>query len=404
MVPQSRSLTTSSRSWRNLVARKKQGRDESRMESSFCELLEAAPDAILEVDGEGRIVLLNRATEKQFGYTRDELLGEPVERLIPESAREAHVDRRRIYGSHPATRPMGTGLALEGRRKDGSLFPVEISLSPVRSEQGLRITAIIRDVSERKRAQDEMLAMRESYTRELELRNREVEHANQLKSEFLASMCHELRTPLHTVIRFAELLGEQLEGQLNDKQKRFVHHIHKDSMHLLELINDILDLSKIEAGGLRIRREAFDVAAGVEEALTSIRPGAAAKSIAVKTGESITTRVTADPLRFKQILYNLLSNAVKFTAEGGTIRVDARLHNEFVEISVSDTGIGIPPEKQDAIFDKFYQLSATTKGVREGTGLGLAITKALVEEHGGSIWVQSEPRKGSCFTFTIPVA
>ncbi len=204
-------------------------------------------------------MLLNLVTEKMFGYSREELLGKPVELLVPESVRGGHVRRREGYWNHPATRPMGSGLALEGCRKDGTRFPVEISLSPVHSEEGLRITAVIRDTSERKRTEDQLRAMRENYTRELELRNREAERANQLKSEFLASMSHELRTPLHTVIGFAELLSEEIQGPLNDKQKRFIGHIHKDSMHLLELINDVLDLSKIEAGKLRIQREVFDI-------------------------------------------------------------------------------------------------------------------------------------------------
>ncbi len=373
----------------------------ARTERRFRELLEAAPDAIIEVDRDGHIVLLNLVTEKMFGYSREELLGKPVELLVPEAIRGAHVRYREGYWNHPATRPMGSGLALEGCRKDGSRFPVEISLSPVHSEEGLRITAVIRDTSERKRAEDQLRAMRENYTRELELRNREVERANQLKSEFLASMSHELRTPLHTVIGFAELLGEELEGPLNEKQKRFIGHIHKDSLHLLELINDVLDLSKIEAGGLRIHRETFDVAATMEEALASIRPSATAKSISIETDIVVSAAIFADRVRFKQILYNLLSNAVKFTPEHGRIRVEARLRDEFMEISVVDSGIGIPKEQHEAIFDRFYQVGATTKGVREGTGLGLAITKALIEEHGGRVSVTSELGKGSCFTFTI---
>lgn len=386
-----------------MTAQERLARTEARTERRFRELLEAAPDAIIEVDREGRIVLLNLVTEKLFGYTREELLGQPVELLVAEGVRRAHLCHREGYWNHPATRPMGSGLALEGRRKDGSSFPVEISLSPVHSEEGLRITAVIRDISERKRTEDQFRAMQETYTRELELRNREVERANQLKSEFLASMSHELRTPLHTVIGFAELLAEQIEGPLNDKQQRFVNHIHKDSHHLLELINDVLDLSKIEAGRLRIHRETLDVAASVEEALTSIRPGAAAKRITIETAVSVSTPVLADPVRFKQILYNLLSNAVKFTPERGNIRLEGQLRDEFVEISVTDTGIGIPREQHEAVFDKFYQVGATTKGVREGTGLGLAITKALVEEHGGWIRVNSAPGKGSRFTFTIAI-
>ncbi len=384
-------------------AQEKEARSEARIERRFRELLEAAPDAIIEVDREGRIVLLNLVTEKMFGYKREDLLGKPVELLVPEAIRAAHVRYREGYWNHPATRPMGSGLTLEGCRKDGTRFPVEISLSPVHSEEGLRITAVIRDTSERKRTEDQLRAMRENYTRELELRNRDVERANQLKSEFLASMSHELRTPLHTVIGFAELLGEELEGPLNEKQKRFIGHIHKDSMHLLELINDVLDLSKIEAGRLRLHREVFDVGACIEETLASIRPAAAAKSIPIESDIAVSTAIHADRVRLKQILYNLLSNAVKFTTERGRIRLEAHHEGEMLEISVIDTGIGIPRDQQEAIFDKFYQVGATTKGVREGTGLGLAITKALVEEHGGRMFLSSDIGKGSTFTFTIAI-
>jgi len=214
-------------------------------------------------------------------------------------------------------------------------------------------------------------------------------------------MSHELRTPLHTVIGFAELLAEELEGPLNEKQQRFVDHIHKDSLHLLELINDILDISKIESGRLELRREVFDMATALEETLSTIRPQAKAKSIELQTHMSIPGAIFADRLRIKQILFNLLSNALKFTPEGGRVRVEGAQNDGFIEISVTDTGIGIPKEQHEAVFDKFYQVGATTKGVREGTGLGLAISKALVEEHGGRIRLESEPGKGSRFAFTI---
>ena len=394
----------------DLMEREKEMQTEARAERRFRELLEAAPDAIIEVDREGRIVLLNRVTEKLFGYNREELLGQPVELLIPEDLRAMHVHHRARYWDHPLTRPMGSGLTLEGRRKDGSRFPVEISLSPVKSEDGFRVTAIIRDTSERKRAESQLRAIQETYTRELaatnrelEARNRAIERADRLKSEFLASMSHELRTPLHTVIGFSELLAEQLKGPLNEDQKRFVGHIHKDSIHLLELINDILDLSKIEAGRLELRSEVLDIATVLEEALSSIRPLGRAKSIEIETNVGVSVGIEADRVRFKQVLYNLLSNAVKFTPQGGRVCVDATLRDGVVEISVSDTGVGIPPQEHEAVFDKFHQVGATTKGVREGTGLGLAITKRLVEQHGGRIWLESEPGKGSRFTFTLPV-
>ncbi|MCU1340262.1 MAG: hybrid sensor histidine kinase/response regulator [Bryobacterales bacterium] len=376
----------------------------------FRQLLEAAPDAILQVDEEGRIVLLNRVTEEMFGYPREELLGQPVEVLIPEELRNAHGGHRARYRTQPATRAMGTGLALEGLRKDGSRFPVEISLSPASSEEGFHVTAIVRDTTERKLAEDRFRAAQEQYTkklaetnRELELRSREIERADRLKSEFLASMSHELRTPLHTIIGFSELLGEELEGPLNEKQKRFIQHIHNDSMHLLQLINDILDLSKIEAGRLELRPEPFDVATVVTESLASIRTLADAKMLSLETVLDVPAALEADRLRVKQVLVNLLSNAVKFTPDGGQVRVEAYIRNGLVAFTVSDTGVGIASEEHQSIFDKFHQVGATAKGVREGTGLGLAITKRLVEEHGGTIQVESEPNRGSRFTFTIPL-
>ena len=381
------------------------------LEQRFREILEAAPDAILQVDAGGRIILLNRVAEDMFGYAREELLGQPVEVLIPEELRGRHDAHRAHYRHHPMTRAMGSGLMLEGVRKDGSRFPVEISLSPSHSEEGFRVTAIIRDTTERRLAEERLRRVQEEYTQrlaetnaELEMTNRELERANRLKTEFLASMSHELRTPLHTIIGFSELLGEELEGPLNDKQRRFVQHIHKDSLHLLELINDILDISKIEAGRLELRREAFDFAALVAESLASVRALAETKSQVLEAELDVPTAVDADRLRIKQVLVNLLSNAIKFTPEGGRIRVEANVQDSSVAISVSDNGIGIPAEEQDFIFDKFHQVGATTKGVREGTGLGLAITKRLVEEHGGTIRVASQLKKGSTFVITLPIA
>jgi PAS domain S-box-containing protein len=367
------------------------------------ELLESVPDAILDFDNEGRIRLLNRMAERLFGYTREELLGETVEVLVPEALREAHKRHRVQYLNQPVTRPMGSGLMLEARRKDGSHFPVEISLSPVKSQTGFRVTAIIRDITERRETEDQFRAMQEKYIHELELRNRKAEQANQLKTEFLSNMSHELRSPLHTVLGFAELLAEEIEGQLNEKQKRFVGHIYNDSQHLLDIINDLLDLSKIEAGHLELRHEAFDIASVMEDALASVRPRATAKSVEIRADISVSVTVVADRLRFKQILHNLLSNAVKFTPEGGEVRVEAAPRDRFAEISVTDTGIGIPKDQHQAVFDRFYQVRAATTSGPEGTGLGLAITKGLVEHHGGRIWLKSEPGKGTCFTFTIPL-
>ena len=377
-------------------------RKPSRGDRRFRELLEAAPHAIIEVDQQGRIVLLNGMTEKLFGYERQELLGQPVEILIPEHLRAGHVHNRRSYWAHPLTRPMGSRLELEARRKDGSCFPVEISLSPVMSHEGFSVTAIIADVSERKQAEAQLRQIQEQLTSELQARNREIERADRRKSEFLSSMSHELRTPLHTIIGFSDLLAEELKGPLNEDQKRFVAHIQRDSTHLLELINEVLDLSKIEAGRLQLQRRSFDISEAIEEVLSSIRHQAQAKSIRIETNMETGVAIDADHLRFKQILFNLLNNAVKFSSDGGQVRVDSLRNGSSVEISVSDTGIGIPQEEQQSVFEKFHQVREANT-MREGTGLGLAITRALVEQHGGRIWLESEIGKGSRFTFTLPI-
>ncbi|MGZ4840791.1 MAG: PAS domain-containing sensor histidine kinase [Candidatus Angelobacter sp.] len=385
-------------------------RQESSLESRYRKLLEAAPDAILEVNQGGQIMLLNEAAERMFGYSRGELLGLNVESLVPASMRGGHAQHRASYATHPNTRPMGTGLELQGQRKDGSLFPVEISLSPNWIEGSLHVIASVRDITQRRAVEDRLRALREQYTAELtvkneqlEARNLEVERANSLKTEFLASMSHELRTPLHTIIGFSELLTEQLEGPLTEKQQRFVSHILQDARHLLELINEILDISKIESGRLELKRESFDFSQIVEEVLGGIRHQAAAKNIAVENKNSFQGSLYADRLRVKEILYNLLNNAVKFTPEGGRVWLESFGEGDTLHVSVCDTGIGIPAKEHPSIFEKFYQVGDTTGGIREGTGLGLPITKHLVELHGGSISVESRPGEGSRFMLTLPV-
>jgi PAS domain S-box-containing protein len=383
----------------------------TRDETRFRQLLESAPDAILEMDVDGCIVLLNQTAEKMFGYSREELIGQKIEALVPAAMRHAHVGHRTTYTAHPQVRPMGTGLELKGQRKDGSLFPVEISLSPNRTGEGLHVIALVRDTSERKEAEDRLRTLREQLTAELkaknellESRNREVERANRLKSEFLASMSHELRTPLHTILGFSELLLEESEGPLNQKQKRFMGHILEDSRHLLELINEVLDLTKIESGRLDLHLAAFDFTDVVDEAISAIRRQSDSRQVQLENKTSLHATVYADRLRVKEIVYNLLSNAIKFTKGGGSVWIESLRNENFLHVAVCDSGIGIPAEEHKAIFDKFYQVGETTRGIREGTGLGLAITKHLVELHGGRISVESEPGKGSRFGFTLPLA
>jgi len=264
----------------------------------------------------------------------------------------------------------------------------------------------LRKSIERQRMQCLLIDKVERQNQELEFRNREVEHATKLKSQFLASMSHELRTPLNAILGFSDLLATQSAGALNEKQERFVGHIGTGARHLLQLINDILDLSKIEAGHMKLEFEDFHLQEVLHEILANFRPLAKAKRIQLAEMPDYNFHLNADCFRFKQVLFNLLSNAIKFTPEDGWLEVACNLSAEkgFVEISVSDTGIGIRPEDIGVIFEEFRQASETTKGVKEGTGLGLAITKRLVEQHGGKVWVTSELGKGSCFTFTMPSA
>lgn len=241
-------------------------------------------------------------------------------------------------------------------------------------------------------------------TRELAIANKQLQEASQAKSEFLANMSHELRTPLNSIIGFSEILQEKTFGDLNERQKRYVSNIHTSGKHLLGLINDILDLSKVEAGKIELNYEEFPLREMLSECQTLVNTMASKKNISLgfKVADGLST-INADPTKFKQILYNFLSNAIKFTPDGGTVNVAAKLENGMVQVSVKDTGIGIAKGHQDMIFEEFYQVDSSYSKQYKGTGLGLPLTKKLVELHGGKIWVESEPEKGSTFSFTMPL-
>ncbi|MBM3240109.1 DUF3365 domain-containing protein [Candidatus Poribacteria bacterium] len=240
-------------------------------------------------------------------------------------------------------------------------------------------------------------------TAQLQQANAELEKANKLKSEFLANMSHELRTPLNSIIGFAEVLRDGLCGELNPEQMECVLDIHNGGQHLLQMINDVLDLSKIEAGKMELHCEVFSLSTTLDGILSVVRDMANRKklSLQVNAPDNLPD-IYADPVKFKQLMYNLLSNAIKFTPEGGSITIDVSCENDEFLISVTDTGIGISPEDQLYLFDKFKQVDSSYARQYEGTGLGLALTKRLVSMHGGDIWVESEPGKGSKFSFTLP--
>jgi signal transduction histidine kinase len=239
--------------------------------------------------------------------------------------------------------------------------------------------------------------------REIADKSRQLEVASQHKSEFLANMSHELRTPLNAIIGFSEVLTQRMFGELNDKQDEYLKDIYESGRHLLSLINDILDLSKIEAGRMELELTDFDLPTAIDSALTLVRERATRRGLTLqKTLDARVGQVQADERKVRQVVLNLLSNAIKFTPEGGRIEVRAVPVDGSVEVSVTDTGVGIAPEDQEAVFEEFRQVGASA-AKQEGTGLGLALCRKFVELHGGTIWVTSAVGTGSTFTFRLPV-
>ena len=392
---------------------------ESRVEERTAELQEATDSlnavldssteyAIIATDARWQVIMFNEGARRIFGYEPQEILGQGLARLVApdevETAVGPQMERTlRVHGRHE-----GEGNRV---RRDGQRFPVR-TVTTIRYDRENRpvgYTIICRDITQRKALEqrlrqytDNLEQMVAEKTAELRELNAELVRANQLKSQFLANMSHELRTPLSAIIGFAEAIRDGVVGEPSGEQREFAEDIAQAGRQLLELINNILDLSRFEAGAMELNLAPCDAGGLVDEVLRVLRGLARRKDIELKADvDPRPLELTADPIKLKQVLYNLLANSIKFTDEGGRVEVQARQEREFVRIRVSDTGIGIAPEDLVAVFEEFRQVDPSLRREHEGSGLGLALVTRLVELHGGEIAVESQPGKGTTFTVTL---
>ncbi len=392
---------------------------ESRVEERTAELQEATDSlnavldssteyAIIATDAQWQVIMFNEGARRIFGYEPKEILGQALARLVaPEEVETAvgpQMERTlRMHGRHE-----GEGIRV---RRDGQRFPAR-TVTTIRYDRENRpvgYTVICRDITQRKVLEqrlrqytDNLEQMVAEKTAELRELNSELVRANQLKSQFLANMSHELRTPLSAIIGFSEAIRDGVAGEPSGEQREFAEDIAQAGRQLLELINNILDLSRFEAGAMELDLAPCDVGGLVDEVMRILRGLARRKDIELKADvDPRPLELTADPIKLKQVLYNLIANSIKFTDPGGRVEVQARQDRQFVRIRVSDTGIGIAPEDLVTVFEEFRQVDPSLRREREGSGLGLALVKRLVELHGGEIAVESQPGKGTTFTVTL---
>jgi len=372
---------------RDISVRKDAEEHLAQMEGRYRGLLEAAPDAMVVVNQVGEIVLLNVQVEKQFGYRRDELLGQKVKNIIPEGFAERLIADGTRTAAEALAQQIGTGIELIGRRKDGSEFPIEIMLSPLESPEGILVTAAIRNITERKRAEQHLVKT-----------VAELNRSNDELQQFAYVASHDLQEPLRMVASYTQLLAERYKGRLDSDADEFIAYAVDGSNRMQVLIQDLLAYSRAGTNGKALRKISSDNA--LTEALANLR-ATIQESGAVVTHDSLPL-ITTDGTQLAQIFQNLVGNAIKYrSAAVPNVHISAVKNggNEWI-FSVRDNGLGIDPQYFDRIFVLFQRLHGQTEF--KGTGIGLAICKKMLERLGGRIWVESQPEKGSTFHFALP--